>query len=72
MKWKGNMIGILEMRRHYANYLKGLPNIKPIKQKLVTATSIDEINAALANLEQQLLFSTSTSEENISSPYNFA
>src|SRR6478672_5028882 len=26
--WKNDVVGINEMRRHYANYLKGLPNIK--------------------------------------------
>lgn len=72
MKWKGNMVGILEMRRHYANYLKGLPNIKPIKQKLVTATSKDEIDTILTILEQQLLCNTTTPTSIISSECNFA
>ena len=45
--WKGPKLGILEMRRHYANYLKGIPNIKPIRNTLVTANSIEEIEEAL-------------------------
>ena len=50
MEWKGPKLGILEMRRHYGNYLKGIPNIKPIRNKLVTANSIEEIEEALEQL----------------------
>src|SRR5699024_226926 len=34
--WKGEKLGLLEMRRHYSNYLKGLPNIKEFRKTLVT------------------------------------
>ncbi len=34
--WKGPKLGVLEMRRHYTNYLRGLPHIKPYRMKLVT------------------------------------
>jgi tRNA-dihydrouridine synthase B len=46
-EWKGPIVGILEMRRHYANYLKGLPNIKEYRSRLVTLKSIEEIEAVL-------------------------
>ena len=36
IQWKGERLGILEMRKHYANYFKGLKNIKPYKMALVT------------------------------------
>ncbi len=42
-EWKGHVVGINEMRRHYANYLKGLPNIKEYRLRLVTLKNIDEI-----------------------------
>ena len=45
--WKGPVVGINEMRRHYANYLKGLPNIKEYRNKLVTLTAVEEINEVL-------------------------
>ncbi len=48
--WKGPKLGMLEMRRHYGNYLKGIPNIKPVRNKLVTANSIEEIEEALEQL----------------------
>jgi tRNA-dihydrouridine synthase B len=37
LKWKGQVLGILEMRRHYANYFKGLPHFKEYRMKLVTS-----------------------------------
>lgn len=47
VKWKGPVVGILEMRRHYANYLKGLPNIKEYRLKLVTMNNVEEIEELL-------------------------
>ncbi|MEX2591081.1 MAG: tRNA dihydrouridine synthase DusB [Chitinophagales bacterium] len=36
LEWKGEKLGVLEMRRHYTNYFRGFPNIKPFRTKLVT------------------------------------
>lgn len=47
LEWKGPVVGINEMRRHYANYLKGLPNIKEFRNKLVTLKTGEEINEVL-------------------------
>lgn len=47
LEWKGPVVGINEMRRHYANYLKGLPNIKEYRNKLVTLKTIEEVEAVL-------------------------
>lgn len=46
-EWKGPKVGIFEMRRHYANYLKGLPNIKEYRSRLVVLTTVEEIEAVL-------------------------
>lgn len=43
LEWKGPVVGINEMRRHYTNYLKGLPNIKEYRLKLVTLKEPEEI-----------------------------
>lgn len=43
VEWKGERQGVLEMRRHYANYFKGIPNFKPYRQQLVTLNSVEEI-----------------------------
>jgi tRNA-dihydrouridine synthase B len=47
VEWKGLIPGINEMRRHYTNYLKGLPNIKEYRLKLVTIHAVEEINEVL-------------------------
>ncbi|HEY2721641.1 MAG TPA: tRNA dihydrouridine synthase DusB [Chitinophagaceae bacterium] len=47
VEWKGLIPGINEMRRHYNNYLKGLPNIKEYRLKLVTVRSVEEIDEVL-------------------------
>lgn len=51
--WKGNITGILEMRRHYANYLKGLPGIKEYRNRLVMLKEIEEIEAVLNEIERK-------------------
>jgi nifR3 family TIM-barrel protein len=43
MSWKGPKLGILEMRPHYSNYLKGLSHIKDFRMQLVHANSLPEI-----------------------------
>jgi nifR3 family TIM-barrel protein len=48
--WKGNIAGINEMKRHYANYLRGLPNIKTYRNQLVTLGSKDAIDAVLEDI----------------------
>ena len=47
IEWKGETLGVLEMRPHYSNYLKGLPNIKPYRTRLVMTNDIDEIFSIL-------------------------
>ena len=47
IQWKGPVVGINEMRRHYANYLKGLPNIKEYRNRLVTLPTEEEVNEVL-------------------------
>src|SRR6185369_10858963 len=47
VQWKGLLPGINEMRRHYTNYLKGLPNIKEYRLKLVTVRFVEEIDEVL-------------------------
>src|SRR5438552_9544422 len=52
VEWKGLIPGINEMRRHYTNYLKGLPNIKEYRLKLVTVKSVEEIDEVLSEIIQ--------------------
>ena len=53
IKWKGERLGILEMRRHYANYFKGIPNFKSIRTKLVTLENTNDILNVLEKVKQE-------------------
>lgn len=43
IEWKGLKRGLLEMRRHYTNYFKGIPHVKPFRSRLVTCDSYDGV-----------------------------
>lgn len=43
IEWKGLKRGLLEMRRHYTNYFKGIPHVKPFRARLVTCDSYDGV-----------------------------
>jgi len=43
IEWKHGKKGIFEMRRHYTNYFKGIPNFKPFRTKLVELDDEHEI-----------------------------
>jgi tRNA-dihydrouridine synthase B len=43
IEYKGEPRGILEMRRHFSHYFKGLPDFKEIRLKLLTSKNVDEI-----------------------------
>lgn len=47
IRWKGDKLGIFEMRRHYTNYFKGVPDFKPFRMRLVEASTIEEVNNIL-------------------------
>ena len=52
VSWKGQKLGILEMRRHYASYLKGLSHGKEFRNRLVTTEDLSEIESILQEIEQ--------------------
>jgi nifR3 family TIM-barrel protein len=48
---KGMPRGIFEMRRHFSNYFKGLPDFRDIRMKLVTSLDPEEINSLLDQIQ---------------------
>ncbi|WP_314269636.1 tRNA dihydrouridine synthase DusB [Capnocytophaga sputigena] len=54
VEWKGERQGVVEMRRHYANYFKGIPNFKEHRHKLVTLDASEEVVKALDNVLEVL------------------
>ncbi len=51
IEWKGEKVGIAEMRKHYSGYFKNIPDFKPYRIKLVTSTSIEEIFKTLESIK---------------------
>jgi nifR3 family TIM-barrel protein len=58
VEWKNERVGIVEMRRHYTNYFKGIHSFKEYKQRLVTTDDLeglfkifDEIADVYSNYE---------------------
>ncbi|WP_256010905.1 tRNA dihydrouridine synthase DusB [Desertivirga xinjiangensis] len=49
--WKGEKTGIFEMRRHYSNYFKGIPNFKEYRMNLVSLESYSEILEVLNEIK---------------------
>lgn len=47
LTWKGPWEGVVEMRRHYGNYLKGLPNVKEVRLRLCTEKDPQALEAIL-------------------------
>ena len=51
LNWKGETLGVLETRRHYTNYFKGIPHFKEYRIRLVTSNASEEVFATLADVE---------------------
>ncbi len=51
LEWKGDKLGLLEMRRHYTNYFKGLRGVKAYRRQLVTLDSPELIFELLDQIE---------------------
>lgn len=61
IQWKGAKLGVLETRRHYANYFRGLPGVKEFRKDLVTLEepevlfeTLDQIEAAYSGYAWEL------------------
>jgi tRNA-dihydrouridine synthase B len=61
IEWKGPKTGVFEMRRHYANYFKGIDNFKEYRMKLVTAGTFEELEDILQEIEHNPRFDNSVS-----------
>ncbi|WP_412987899.1 tRNA dihydrouridine synthase DusB [Pontimicrobium sp. IMCC45349] len=50
--WKGETLGVLETRRHYTNYFKGIPHFKEYRTKMVTSDDAKDVFAAFDEVEE--------------------
>jgi nifR3 family TIM-barrel protein len=53
IEWKGPRVGIFEMRRHYSNYFKGIPDFKEYRMKLVSLENVDQIYEVLHEINER-------------------
>jgi nifR3 family TIM-barrel protein len=53
IEWKGEKLGIFEMRKHYANYFKGFDHFKEYRMELVTSDSFDNIRQTLLEIRER-------------------
>lgn len=53
LEWKGEKLGVLEMRRHYTNYFRGYPGIKEFRKKLVMEEEPATLFGVLREIESQ-------------------
>jgi len=51
--WKGERLGVLETRRHYSQYFKGMPNFKPYRKSMVTSDNPDDVFAVLEEVRKE-------------------
>ena len=47
IEWKGEVLGIAEMKRHYTNYFKGISHFKDYRIKMITSNNKEEIEHIL-------------------------
>ncbi|MEX2596011.1 MAG: tRNA dihydrouridine synthase DusB [Salibacteraceae bacterium] len=53
IKWKGERLGILEMRRHYSNYFKGVSHFKETRTVLVMELNASALFEILDNIKEE-------------------
>ena len=54
--WKGEKLGVLETRRHYSSYFKGIPDFKKHKTTMVTSDFSEDIFDLFSNLKEKYQF----------------
>jgi hypothetical protein len=55
VEWKGEKLGVLEMRRHYTNYFKGISHFKEHRMKLVTTDQLEDLLRAFDEIEEKFI-----------------
>ena len=60
VEWKGEILGVLETRRHYGNYFKGIANFKDTKSRILNEknpeTIIKELEGVKKTFSEAVLF----------------
>ena len=51
-EWKGERLGLVEMRQHYSNYFRGIPHFKDFRKKFLEVFTLEEMNALIKETQQ--------------------
>ncbi len=52
MEWKGERLGLIEMRQHYSNYFRGIPHFKEFRVKFLEVLSMAQMAEVIAQTEE--------------------
>lgn len=52
IEWKGERRGVIEIRKHWADYFKGYPNFKPFRMRLMETESFDDIQTIIDDIRE--------------------
>jgi tRNA-dihydrouridine synthase len=58
LQWKGEVLGVLEMRMHWGNYFKGYPDFKPYRTLLVMEKNPQTLMDILAEITEKFAYTT--------------
>jgi len=53
-EWKGERLGLIEMRQHYSNYFRGIPHFKEYRTKFLQVLTMQEMESVLEEIYTQL------------------
>jgi nifR3 family TIM-barrel protein len=51
-EWKGEKLGLIEMRQHYSNYFRGIPNFKDFRRKFLEVYTLEEMDAVIQETQE--------------------
>ncbi len=51
-EWKGERLGLIEMRQHYSNYFRGIPHFKEWRMKFLEIFTLDEMDQVIAEADE--------------------
>ena len=50
-EWKGERLGLIEMRQHYSNYFRGIPHFKEWRMKFLEVFTLEEMDQVIAEAD---------------------
>ncbi|WOC52754.1 tRNA dihydrouridine synthase DusB [Bergeyella porcorum] len=50
-EWKGERVGLIEMRQHYSNYFRGVPHFKEYRKQFLEIFTLEEMDALIDKIK---------------------